>query len=491
MSLSLALDSALSGLIAAQRQTALASRNIANANTPGYVRKDAELASQTVQGEGRGVVVADILRRVDRMLQQDMRRESGLSSELQAKAERLAAFTTVIGQPDEERSISNSIARLAQAFQSLGESPENAVVQHSAVGAAQDTVRSLQRVAAEIRQQRQASDLAIAASVGRVNQALDDLAQINEQLIVQSGGDRDVTDLLDKRDQLLDRMSNELGITVLTRENGQVMVLTEGGTTLLDGSRVNRLSFMPTSQIGAAATYSGGTGILSGITVNGVDIAPGSGYTGAIRSGRLAAEFELRDTILPQAQAQIDEIASALADGFQRLDASVAPGMAGLFTDAGAAHDRSDPTQIIGLSERLAVNASVDPDQGGSLWRIRDGVQAAALGAPGDATQARAFLSVFNETIAFNPAAGLSASASIGSYATEFVGFPGNLRAAMQERARHQTSIADTLTTQRQNLEGVNVDDELQKMLLLEQSYNASAKVIQAVRDMMDALLAI
>ena len=45
MSLSLALDSALSGLIAAQRQTALASRNIANANTPGYVRKDAELAS--------------------------------------------------------------------------------------------------------------------------------------------------------------------------------------------------------------------------------------------------------------------------------------------------------------------------------------------------------------------------------------------------------------------------------------------------------------
>ena len=53
MSLSLALDSALSGLIAAQRQTALASRNIANANTPGYVRKDAELASQTVQGEGR------------------------------------------------------------------------------------------------------------------------------------------------------------------------------------------------------------------------------------------------------------------------------------------------------------------------------------------------------------------------------------------------------------------------------------------------------
>ena len=103
MSLSLALDAALSGLITAQRQTALTSRNIANASTPGYTRKEAELASRTIQGEGRGVMVADIVRKVDTMLQQDVRRESGLSAELQTKADGLAAFTTAIGQPDEER----------------------------------------------------------------------------------------------------------------------------------------------------------------------------------------------------------------------------------------------------------------------------------------------------------------------------------------------------------------------------------------------------
>jgi flagellar hook-associated protein 1 FlgK len=80
MSLSLALDSALSGLITAQRQTALTSRNIANAATPGYTRKEAELASLTIMGEGRGVTVAGIVRKVDKMLQQDVRRESGLSA---------------------------------------------------------------------------------------------------------------------------------------------------------------------------------------------------------------------------------------------------------------------------------------------------------------------------------------------------------------------------------------------------------------------------
>lgn len=64
-------------------------------------------------------------------------------------------------------------------------------------------------------------------------------------------------------------------------------------------------------------------------------------------------------------------------------------------------------------------------------------------------------------------------------------------RAAFEDRAGYQNSITESLSTQRTNLEGVNVDDELQKMLLFEQTYNASAKVIQAVRDMMDALLAI
>jgi flagellar hook-associated protein 1 FlgK len=491
MTLSLALDSALSGLITAQRQTALASRNIANAGTPGYVRKEAELEALTIQGEGRGVAVADIVRRVDRMLQQDVRRESGLSAELQAKAKGLAAFTTVIGHPDAERSISNQIAKLADAFQRLGESPESAVIQHSVVGAAHSVARSLNQLASEVKQQREAADQAIFDSVGRVNQALGGLAKINRELSVAAGGARDVTDLLDQRDKLLDSLSEEMGITALTRGDGQTMVLTEGGTTLLDGSKVNYLSFTTTTQVSPTVSYNGGAGALSGITVNGVDIAPDSGYTGAIRSGRIAGQFALRDTILPQAQTQIDEIASTLADGFQRFDASVGAGQSGLFTDSGAAHDRSDPAQVLGLSERITVNALVDPDQGGSLWRIRDGIQAAAQGAPGDATQVRSFLDVFDETVAFSVGAGLQTNARIGSYATEFVGFQGNQRAAFEDRASYQNSVTESLSTQRTNLEGVNVDDELQKMLLFEQTYNASAKVIQAVRDMMDALLAI
>jgi flagellar hook-associated protein 1 FlgK len=134
------------------------------------------------------------------------------------------------------------------------------------------------------------------------------------------------------------------------------------------------------------------------------------------------------------------------------------------------------------------VNALVDPEQGGSLWRIRDGIRPRPGRAPAT-PPVRAFLGVFDQTVSYSAAAGLSTSARIGSYATEFVGYQDNQRAAFQDRATYQGSITDTLSTQRTNLEGVNIDDEMQKMLMFEQTYNAAAKVIQAVRDMMDKLM--
>ena len=259
------------------------------------------------------------------MLQQDVRRESGLSAELQAKAEGLASFTTAIGQPDEERSLSSQIAKLSQAFQRLGESPENAVIQHSVVGAAQGVARSLNQLAGAVREQRQAADQGIADSVASINQSLDDLADINQA--AEHGGR-----LRPRRHRPPGPARQAAGFAVEgTRHHladraatARSMVLTQGGTTLLDGTKINYLSFSTTTTIGAASSYNAGAGMLSGVTVNGQDISPGSGYPGAIRSGRIAGEFALRDTILPQAQTQIDEIASTLADGFQRFDATVA-----------------------------------------------------------------------------------------------------------------------------------------------------------------------
>lgn len=93
--------------------------------------------------------------------------------------------------------------------------------------------------------------------------------------------------------------------------------------------------------------------------------------------------------------------------------------------------------------------------------------------------------------MSFNGGAGLANSGTLRGYAVDFAAFQGNQRAATQERAGYQASVTEAINTQRQNVEGVNVDDELQKMLMYEQSYAAAAQVIQAVKDMMDTLMEI
>src|SRR5215475_15135261 len=169
-SLSLALDSALSGLMTAQRQTAVMSRNVANANTPGYTRKGADLASRITAGEGSGVQITGITRTVDASLQRDSRRESGLTTELQTKAAQLKAFTDYLGQPNDEQSVSSQINKLMNAFQQRGESPDDTTVQQSVVQAAQNVAQSLNDLSDQIKAQREKADAGIADSVATVNQ---------------------------------------------------------------------------------------------------------------------------------------------------------------------------------------------------------------------------------------------------------------------------------------------------------------------------------
>ena len=121
----------------------------------------------------------------------------------------------------------------------------------------------------------------------------------------------------------------------------------------------------------------------------------------------------------------------------------------------------------------------------------RVGVASSTDTSSGDTTQVREFLAAFEETLSFDSNAGLANSGTLRGYAVDFAAFQGNQRAATQERAGYQAAVTEAINTQRQNVEGVNVDDELQKMLMYEQSYAAAAQVIQAVKDMMDTLMEI
>jgi flagellar hook-associated protein 1 FlgK len=201
----------------------------------------------------------------------------------------------------------------------------------------------------------------------------------------------------------------------------------------------------------------------------------------------------VRDDLMVQFQEQIDQLASGLADRFQdpANDPSLAPGDPGLFTAQGAAHDRTDPADIVGMAARIAVNALVDPEQGGAAWRVRDGVGAAAPGAPGDPAQVFRFLAAFGDELTLPAATSLPANLALRATGRELVGVQQSARADAASRAARQQVVAQALHDARLNATGVNVDNELRRMLEIERSYAANAHVIQTAARMLDQLLAI
>jgi flagellar hook-associated protein 1 FlgK len=155
-----------------------------------------------------------------------------------------------------------------------------------------------------------------------------------------------------------------------------------------------------------------------------------------------------------------------------------------LFTDAGAAFDSADE---IGLSRRLALNFAVDPEAGGEIWRIRDGLGATSTGLVGDSTLLNSLQSALETSR--TPASGDFGSGPLTT-ADLLSSFSGSL-ASTRSNAEQDLTFTSTRFTELTQLslsEGVDTDKELQNLLILEQAYAANARVIQAADEMIETL---
>jgi flagellar hook-associated protein 1 FlgK len=227
-------------------------------------------------------------------------------------------------------------------------------------------------------------------------------------------------------------------------------------------------------------------GGLSGITINGrpYDTA---GSASPILGGTLGGLFALRDELAVAAQGKLDAVARDLVERFSAsgLDPSLLPGAPGLFTDAGAAFLPTDET---GLAGRLRLNAAADPDQGGALFRLRDGLGAATPGPPGYG----ALLSALHAALA---GARPLSSTGFAPGTRSFADLAGDLMSdssALRLAAEADQSFSGARLTALTDLEaqnGIDTDQEMQALLVIEKNYAANAKVIQTVNDMIDTLI--
>jgi flagellar hook-associated protein 1 FlgK len=312
--LTLALRTAHSGLLANQTALDAVARNVANVNTPGYSRKIVNLQNQVLAGDGVGVQVGELTRRIDEGLIKSLRTETGTLGTLSTQRDFYARIQDLFGTPESNTSLSHTLAQFQAGLESLALAPQGALEQKEAVRRGEDAALQLNGMSTAIQGMRQEADAKIGQTVDEVNDLLARTADLNNKIIRNEAVGRGTTDLQDERDKVVDRLSELIDIRVFKRGDGDLVVQTAGGVTLVDNVAAT-LSHVSAANVDATTTHAEGD--LDGIFVG--DPGRGNDITASVRSGQLSGLIELRDSILPDLQSAVDELAAEVRDGFNQV----------------------------------------------------------------------------------------------------------------------------------------------------------------------------
>ncbi len=481
MSISSALTNALSGLTAQSKAAELVSSNIANVSTPGYSRRELILASRTVGTPGQGVQVVGVQRTVDQALLGDRRLAQSAAGDAELRAGFFKRVEQSIGTPGDSFSISGRAAALNSALLEASSHPESESRLSNVLSSAKALARQIGSASKDVQAARTAANTEIASQVNQLNASLARVAKLNSQISIGIAVRQDVTSLQDQRQQIVDQIAKIIPVREVQQPEGAVFLYTDAGKSILDVVPAV-FGFAATRTVTPDTTNGAG---LSGLMLNGNPVSTSGGSF--IAGGTLRANFAIRDELGVTAQAQLDAVARDLVERFAdpALDPTRALGAPGLFTDSGAAFD---PLKEVGLSQRLTINAAIDPDQGGGLTRLRDGLGATTTGPVGNSALLNDWRTAL--TAAREPVSGnfMTGQRSFANLSADFLNSVATSRLDADGEATYAAARLETFTVMEAE-NGVDTDAEMQSLLQIEQAYAANAKVIAAVQQMIQAVL--
>ena len=315
MSLSQALSAAISGLKVNQSGLALVAANVANANTAGYIRKTVNQVATGGSGTGISVLMTGVQRELDAYVQSQLRTENSGASYATTRSQALTQLQDVYGTPGSANTLESVYNTFTNALQALSTSPDDTAARSAVLSAAQMLTQQLNQSSNSIQTLRSNAELGISQSVTAANQAMSQIAVLNQRIAAAGSNDGATATLMDQRDAYVDQLSQLMDINVVKGDNNQISVFTNSGVQLV-GTQASQLSFDAKGTIGASSLWSAdpnqrGVGTLTLVSPTGgsVDLI----QSNAIRSGQIAAYLQVRDDDLVQAQNQMDAIASAMA----------------------------------------------------------------------------------------------------------------------------------------------------------------------------------
>jgi len=613
MSISSALNTSLAGLQATQLGLSLIASNVANAQTPGYVRRTAQLVE--TGGGATGVRVDGINREIDQYVQRQFRVETAGGSYADLRSQFYSRLQAIYGDPNSNSGLESAFSTFTNAVQSLVTSPDSTAARSVVLNSAQTLAQTLNSASASIQSLRSDAEGGLSDSVAAANNAMQKIADLNNQLAGRTISTASDAALADQRDSYIDQLSQLMDIRTVQDDQNRITVFTNSGVQLV-GITANKLTFNAQGSVSANTLWNAdpsksGVGTISLVTPSGssIDLIASK----AIRSGQIAAYIDMRDNVLVQAQNQLDGLAATMAKALSDTTVPGTPASASgqngfdvetggmltgdhidlTYTDqpSGAQHhvtlvrvddpsalplaqgDPNNPTIGVDFSGGMAsVVSQLNSALGGALQfsnpsgttlRVLDdgaantvdvnalsatqtttgltgGTTPFALFTDGGKTFSGAITGVSDQTqgfasrisvnsalladpsklVLYGPGVSsgdatrpsfmldqlttasfaFSARTGIGGTSAPFVGgLSGYLRQVLSmqgEAAANATSLAqgqdvvvNALQQRLNDASGVNIDQEMARLISLQTAYGANARVMTAVRDMIDSLL--
>jgi flagellar hook-associated protein 1 FlgK len=451
------LDIAQQALIADQEALNVTSNNVANQNTAGYTREvvnfqsvDAVTLSGSTFGSG---VTASATSQRDRVLEQQVQQQTQIQAQSGALESALQQIQNIFGLSSTTNSASSTALGTAtnsffSSLSALASNPSDAATRQSVLAAANTLAGAFNSAANQLAQVSSSLNQQVASDVGQVNSLTTTIATLNAQ-ITSLSPNADAGTLEDQRQLAITQLSQLVGLDQISTENNGITLTTNGGAVLVSGSQSFAVS---------TAQVAGTTHILAG--VDGQDV------TSNLTGGDLGGVLQARDQQLPTYQNALDSLAYGIGTQVNQqnalgVDASGNPG---------------------------AVLFSLPPTQSGAAAQIQvattnpNAVAAAAL-REGSAGNANA--TALADLSSANVAGGQTASGFLAS----FLGQIGSdISAATTNNSAQQATLTQ-LTTQRDSLSGVSLDEEASNLTQYQRAYQAAAQVFNIANSVIASAL--
>ena len=318
----------MSGLRANQVALSITSANVANANTPGYVTQNVNQIETDSGGPGSGVHVIGVNRQLDLFIQNQLRTETAGGGFADQTSNILGQLQSLYGTPGGTGTLETAYSSFTTALQAMSTSSSGLSAQTTALSTAQALAQQLNSTSQGIQTLRSNVQQDIGTSVTQANTDLNQIASINTQLQNFHPTDPGAATLMDQRDAAISDLAKLMDVRTVTDSANQTSVFTNAGIQLVGAGRASQFAFTSPGTLAATTLYNANPG-LSGVGTLTVSLPNGSSIdvvaNKVITSGQIAADLQLRDQTLVQAQTQIDQMAATLASS---LSDQTTPGTA-------------------------------------------------------------------------------------------------------------------------------------------------------------------